>query len=149
MFFNVPDGFLSDRSNILVILLKLLIVGTSIFVVYLNICLLLNLRKSLYKQNLIINKWINIIQVFHISLLGLNIYLIVGNQILLYYSYDDVQKISIGYDLIRYSVEITYVKNDVIVFGINLIPLMLFLFFSNKISKYDDEVNNEIIKNFN
>jgi hypothetical protein len=148
MFFNVPNGSSSDKPDMLIILTKLLIVGISIYVVYLNICLLLNFRKAFFKKNLIVNKWINFIQIFHISLLGLNLYLIVGNQILLYYSYEDVQKVNIGYDLIRYSAEVTYVKNNIIVFGINLMPLMVFLFFSRELAKHDKALIDEIIKNF-
>jgi hypothetical protein len=79
--------------------------------------------------------------------MGFNFYLIIGLHILFYYSFDVTQRLNVGYDLFRFSMEVNYEKSDIIIVGINLIPLLLFLAFNIKLNSFDRNLENELFNN--
>lgn len=125
--------------------LKFIVLSISLLMIYSNVCLLFNLKKHQFRRFIVINKWANFSQIIHLSLIGINFYLIVGIHILFYYSYDVTQKIGIGYDFIDFTLVAKYFKSDVIIVGINLIPLIIFLIYNRKLNLLDRNAETELI----
>jgi len=95
-------------------------------VVYSNMQMLLE-KNKVKIANLQFNKWLNFAQIFHLSILGLSYYFIVGVYITVYYYYDQIQ--TFGYSLSFYKLDLVmmYYKSNVIFAGLNLMPVVLFL----------------------
>ena len=77
--------------------------------------------------------WTNFFQIFHLSLFGLTYYIAVGIHVLFYYSYDKIQEIKVGFNFFQSSFGINYHESNMIIAGINLLPLLIFIFFNKKI----------------
>jgi hypothetical protein len=125
---------LGNEKNYVAAFMKLLIVTFSVYFIYTNICLLFEFKKERFPNFLRLNKWVNFLQIFHLSLVGFNYYIAVGVHILLYYSYNEIQIISIGFVPYVSSIQINYQRSTAILAGLNLIPLLIFILV-NRIMK--------------
>jgi hypothetical protein len=113
------------------------VICLSIIIICSNIYFLIDSKnKSFYLKNLYFNKWINLIQILNISLVGFTFYAIIGIRIMGYYAYDESQKLAISYGFFRFKSEGSYVKSDIIFVGINLIPVILSLIFNRYIDEH-------------
>ncbi len=110
----------------------------SIIIIYSNIYLLLNKKniKAILK-NLHFNKWINLIQILNLSLIGINYYMIIGIRIMAYFIYDNTQKFALEYGFFRFQSELSYLKSDIIFVGINIIPIILYIVFEKSIRGFE------------
>lgn len=138
------------EKNSISLLSSIVIIGVSIFVILSNIYLIYKPFNRLNLKHLILNKWINFVQVLHISVLGFSFYVVVGVHVLVYYSYDSVQDVSFAFGFFRFIFEVSYYKSNLIFLGVNLIPLILFLIF-NKSEDYfknnlEIEINDSFVK---
>jgi len=107
----------------------------SVIVLISNLYLLIGNNTSKYFKNLVFNKWLNFLQIINISLLGLSFYLTVGIQILVYYIYDNSQRISLVYGFFKLRLNCTYVESNIIFVGVNILPLFLFFIFNKVIEQ--------------
>jgi hypothetical protein len=114
-------------------IILLVFIFIDVALIYTNVCLLFNFVQKKYQLFLKINLWSNFFQIFHFSLFGFAYYMAFGVYFLFYYSYDETQKLLIGFDYFRCSFGINYSQSDLLLFGIDIVPLLIFLFFNRKI----------------
>jgi len=125
------------EKNLLIFGLSSVFILFSSFFIYINFCLLFNLKKNYFLRFLKINLWSNLFQVFHLSLFGLTYYIAIGIHVLLYYIYDTTQDVKIGFNYFTSVFGFNYHESSVIVAGINLIPLLLFVYFYRKLKSLE------------
>jgi hypothetical protein len=119
--------FLKKQNNfsISIFLISFLIAGLAIFVAYTNIQLLI--RKEKNRKFINFNKWINFLQVIELSVFGFTFYLVIGLQVMPYFSYKESIRVlwEIRSFHISSSIFFRTGVSDIEV-GINLIQLTLF-----------------------
>ena len=120
-------------------------IGISLVMIYSSIFLIAASKH--FRFCLAVNKWSNFIQIFQLSLMGFNFFIIVGFHIVLYYFYDETQFIGASYDLFRYSLEFNYKPQNNIQAGISLVPFVIYLIL-NKLEKTEIESSvNKLVDN--
>jgi hypothetical protein len=137
-FFGMINSILPNKDSISLVG-SFIVLFFSIIIVWSNIYLLLNKNNiRLILKSLQFNKWINLIQILNFSLIGINIYMIIGIRLMALYLYDNTQKLAIDYGFFRFQSEISYVKSDIIFVGINIIPIILYIIFNKSIQGYKE-----------
>ena len=126
------------KGNLALSFIVLIIICFSVYFIYTNFCLLFGFKKEHSKMFLEINKWVNFFQIIQLSLFGFTYYLLIGIQLCLIYTYDQQQIFEIEFNFFKTSLGINYHTSDVIIAGINFIPLIIFLFLNNR-SKFFEE----------
>ena len=139
-FFGMINSILPRKDSISLVG-SFIVLFFSIIIIWSNIYLLLNKNSiRLVLKNLQFNKWINLIQILNLSLIGINIYFIIGVRIMVIYLYDNTQKLAFDYGFFTFQSEISYVKSDIIFVGINIIPIILYIIFSKSIQGHEEKI---------
>ncbi len=139
-FFGIKNSILPNKDSISLVG-SIIVLFFSIIIVWSNFYLLLNKNNiRLILKSLQFNKWINLIQILNLSLLGINIYMIIGIRLMALYLYDNTQKLAIDYGFFRFQSEISYIKSDIIFVGINIIPIILSIIFNKSIQRYEENI---------
>ena len=113
---------------------SLLLIVLISYVIYSNISLLISKKRQL--QFIKLNLWFNFFQIFYISLLGFTFYLLLGIQIMPYVQYIDRITFGVHTESFNSGTSLSYVQGNEISLGINLIPLITFIYldrFSKKL----------------
>lgn len=132
--FLVKDVISSVLMNsVFFTLLTMILAVFSVIFIYVNVCVLFECKIKYFQTFLKINLWTNFLQIFHLSLLGVTYYIAIGLHILIYYSYGDIQEFRLGLDYFQTKFGLNFNASNMIIIGINLIPLLLFIFFNRKI----------------
>jgi hypothetical protein len=133
----VSELFFFNKNNfsISIFLISLLVVGLAIFLAYTNFHLLI--RKEKNRKFINFNKWINFLQVIELSVFGFTFYLVIGLQVMPYFSFkEDIRLLwEIHSFHISSSIFFRTGVSDIEV-GINLIQLILFLTWDYISRKY-------------
>jgi len=127
-FGRIRNYFKSFTSFLIIILLA--------YILFTNVYALFNKKKI--SSYLTINIWFNFIQIFYISILGINYYLLIGLQIIPYYSYLEASSFKIYFEFFSVRMGIFYKPNNEIAIAINLIPLIIFIILNNYKKKFFD-----------
>jgi hypothetical protein len=128
-------NFIVPSRNALSLIVHLIILCISIAVVCSNIYLLLtkDIKKSSVLKNLHFNKWVNVAQILNFQIMGLTYYTVIGARILMYYQYDETQKLAFGFGFFGLETELSYAKSNLIFVGINLIAILLYIIIEKNI----------------
>ena len=139
--FILPGG---DRFSLMV---HLIILCISLAVVGSNIYLLImkDTGNILILKSLHFNKWINVIQILNIQIIGLTYYTIIGARILMYYEFDETQRFSINLGFYKLQTELSYTKSDIIFVGINLIAILLYIIFDRNIRDHNEQIISKLL----
>jgi len=129
-FYNL----ISTNGNIELLFISLLFFFLTCYIIYINFCLLFNLQKTKIKLYLTINKWIIFIQIFQISLVGFTAYFLVGIQLGVVYSYQEMQSINFIFNFYKFDIALNYHNSNSILLAINFAPIIIFIWL-NKILK--------------
>lgn len=122
---------------------NLAVLFMSVAIICSNIYLLVSKNNiRLIIKNLYFNKWLNLIQILNLSLLGVSFYMIIGVRIMAYYIYDNTQRFELNYGFFRFQAGISYAKSDIIFVGINILPIILFIIFNNSIKRLEVNSSN-------
>jgi hypothetical protein len=123
--------FLQDNSlsNPLISISILIFSGCMILM---NLSLIFNFAEKIKFRVLVIQKWVNFLQIFQLSILGVIYNFIAGIYIVAYYYYDDHQLLGMGYDTLKFQWALAYKNGNIIFLGLNVIPIVIF-FLLNKI----------------
>lgn len=131
-----------NSSNLELLFICALLFFLSCFIIYINFCLLFNLKKNKYKVFLIFNKWIIFIQIFQISLFGFAAYFTVGMELGIIYSYRELQTFNFFFKIYRFDIGLNYHDSSAILVAINFIPIFIFMWLNKIISKMSSIDNN-------
>src|SRR6185437_11364582 len=113
-------------TNLTIAFFTLVVIGFSAFIVYSNVCLLFDLKQNYLTKFLKVNVWSNFFQIFHLSILGLTYYVAIGIHFLVYYFFDQSQDIRAEFDFFKANIGVNYHNSSQIIFGINVVPLIVF-----------------------
>ena len=126
--------FSQSTPSVAVYVFTILLLALAFAIVYTNILLFFEKEKS--KKLLSFNRWVNFAQIFYFSLFGFVYYLTIGLVVRPFFLYTDGMKFGIDTDSfnIRSTLYFTSGVTDIGI-GINLVPLILFLFFEAYLNK--------------
>lgn len=82
------------------------------------------------------NQYINLFQVFTLSLFGFTYDFVFGPKIMPYLSYGSTIDVMFFADFFNTRLSIFYKPSTVILIGVNFIPLVLYILLSNEFKKY-------------
>ena len=71
--------------------------------------------------------------------MGISFYIVIGARAAGYYMYDQVQKLSAGFGFDNLTIHFSYSKSNIIIVGLNLIPLLLFILFNKNVNEYNEK----------
>ena len=134
-FFKLLYVSLFVKISFALSFLLLLLILLSIVVIYSNFCLFFNLSNARRKKFLVLNLWINFLQIFQLGLLGINYAFVLGIYFIVGYSFDQTQNFYSSFNLFKTSIAFNYLQSDIIRCQINLIPLIIFIVFNISIKK--------------
>ncbi len=135
---GIGDTVIPNKDSVS-LLSNIVIITFSILVIISNIYVLLD-RKLYLNRNLVFNKWLNFIQIIHFSVLGVSYYLIIGFHLVIYYIYDQNQDISWATSFYKFTLEVAFIKSNLISVGISIIPLCAFFIFDRAVMRNDSAV---------
>ena len=120
--FNVPQ----QNLNLLICFFSILILVLTAYVIYINAIYLLKRKTS--NKFIEINKWMNFIQLFQLSIFGLVFYVIIGPEITpaIFYSDKILWHTQINFFAIRFNLSY-FGANSSINAGINVVPVLCLL----------------------
>jgi hypothetical protein len=113
----------NGSKELLFIFILFIFIGC--FIVYINSCLILKLKKNKFKLFLTFNKWIIFIQIIQISVLGFTAYCLTGIQLGLVYSSQE-KAMNLIFDIYRFDIALNYHNSSYIIISINFLPIVLF-----------------------
>ncbi len=125
------------------ILIFILLLFNGLFLLGSNIYLLMG--KNKFRVNLLKwNYYLNAIQIFSFSLLGLSFDFVFGIRIMPYFSYGEIMDLRIMIDSFDSIFSLFYKESSVILFGINIVPLFFAtIFYRQYKSEYKNSKPNE------
>jgi hypothetical protein len=126
------EGFLGKLItgfSLFFLISTIVLITISVWMIYINFCLVLGYRKNEFTTYLNHTKWVNFAQIFNLSLLGVTIHWIEGPYLGLVYAYNQGQMFGVHFRLFVCAFSLEYHQSafDVILAEINLIPLSIFI----------------------
>jgi hypothetical protein len=139
-------SFLSPQSNftgLFAYLLAAILLGIVIYVLYIN-TEFIRCRK-ITRQFKTVNQWFNFLQLFHLSLLGVAFYCMVGPAIITEFIYSDRIDAQVRLYFFSFTFNLTYRPNDSDIYaGINLIPALYLYLFNRHVRQAENSENFEL-----
>ena len=121
------ENMLGDK-NMVFELTYLFLTALSVLLVYLNLYLIVKKEKSVIFISIV--AWFNFSQIFYISIMGFTYYLLFGSMIMPFFNYSDGISFGLHLNLFVGQLGLKWKYDDKIIFGINLIPLTIFILLS-------------------
>jgi hypothetical protein len=133
IFINTIRGYLvGSNFNLSYFLLATFTIIFACIFIFTNVYLLIFGERYLGRF-IKFNKWVSFAQIFQFSVLGIGYYSLIGLEVLPYISYLDT--LSIHLKLVSFNIGfVIFFKTEKftdILFGINLVPLLLFILYKN------------------
>jgi len=119
---------LERKMNLIFAFTYILLIVLSAYSIYLNAILLF--RKNKPRSFISLVAWLNFLQIFYFSIMGLTYFLFLGPVIMPYFNYTDSMSLGVHFDLLNSNFSLYYKENDKIAIGINLIPMVIFILLS-------------------
>jgi len=140
------SSFLSPQSNVdglFAYLLAAILLGIMIYVIYINTEFIRS--RKLTKQFKRVNQWFNFLQLFHLSLIGVTLYCMIGPAIIPELIYSDRVGGEVRLYFFSCTFNLTYRPNDSDIYaGVNLVPALYLYLFNRHVRQAENSENFEL-----
>jgi hypothetical protein len=143
---NLPSLF--ELRSVFVFLLFLALAGFCAFITFINVKLFMKIEDSIKLKIININRWVSFAQIFEISIFGATYFFIMGVYIVGYFDDSASSPFWFGLDRLKYQFTLFYEHGNNIYFGLNLIPIILFIAQNNILQNIQKEKDGQFVKTF-
>ena len=121
-----------ENNNQVTGFLSLLLIVLTLSTIYTNIMILLKKKE---REFIIVNIWLNFIQVFYLSLVGFTYYILIGIEIIPYFIYKENIKFGIYYELFSARGGLAIQSGNEISVGLSILPALICIMLTHILKK--------------